>query len=173
MADEIKNPMQQIRVEKVTLNIGCGDDNAKIEKATKLLQQIAEKKPVVTKSKTRSTFGVAKGKPLGAMVTLRKKEAVELLKKSLVAVENKIKKSQFDKDGNFNFGVREYIDIPGVRYSHEIGMMGLDVSVTLERPGFHVKKRRIRQAKIGRKHKINKEEAVEWLKNNFGVEIIE
>lgn len=167
------NPMQQIRVEKVTLNIGCGDDKTKIEKATKLLQNITERNPLVTKSKRRSTFGVAKGKPLGVMVTLRRKDAMEFLKKALVAIENKIKKSQFDKDGNFNFGIREYIDIPGVRYSHEIGMMGLDVSITLERPGYRVKKRRIRQAKIGRKHKINKEEAVEWLKNNFGVEIIE
>lgn len=165
--------MQQIRVEKVTLNIGCGDDKAKIDKATKLLQNITERTSVVTKSKRRSTFGVAKGKPLGAMVTLRRQASVEFLKKALVAVENKIKKSQFDKDGNFSFGIREYIDIPGVRYSHEIGMMGLDVSVTLERPGFHVKRRRIRQAKIGRTHKINKEEATEWLKNNFGVEIIE
>jgi len=168
-----QNPMQQIRVEKVTLNIGCGDDKTKIEKSAKLLQNITERKPLVTKSKRRSTFGVAKGKPLGVMVTLRRQAAVEFLKKALVAVENKIKKSSFDKDGNFSFGIREYIDIPGVRYSHEIGMMGLDVSVTLERPGYHVKKRRIRQAKIGSKHKIKKEEAVEWLKNNFGVEIIE
>lgn len=165
--------MEQIRVEKVTLNIGCGDDNAKIEKATKLLQMLTEKKPVVTVSKRRSTFGVAKGKPLGAMVTMRKAAAMEFLKRALAANENRMKGSQFDKDGNFSFGVREYIDIPGVRYSHDIGMMGLDVSVTLERRGFHVKKRKIRQAKIGKKHKINKEEAIEWAKNTFGVEIIE
>ena len=173
MSKLTENPMRQIRVEKVTLNIGCGDDKAKIEKATKLLQNITERTPLVTKSKRRSTFGVAKGKPLGVMVTLRRQEALELLKRAFVAVENKIKSSQFDKDGNFNFGIREYIDIPGVRYSHEIGMMGLDVSVTLERPGYRVKKRRIRQAKIGRKHKIKKEEAVQWLRDNFGVEIIE
>jgi len=166
-------PMQKIRVEKVTLNIGCGDDNSKIEKATKLLEMLTQRKPVVTKSRRRSTFGVAKGKPLGVMVTLRKQPAIEFLKRALAANENKLKRSQFDKDGNFSFGVREYIDIPGIRYSHEIGIMGLDVSVTLERPGFRVKKRRVRQAKIGKKHRINNEEAIEWLKNNFGVEVIE
>src|SRR3990172_5788781 len=139
------NVMQQIRVEKVTLNIGCGDDNAKLEKATKLLQMLTDKKPLVTKSKTRSTFGVAKGKPIGVMVTLRKQPAVEFAKRAMTALENKLKKSQFDKDGNVNFGVREYIDIPGVRYSHDIGMIGFDVSVTFERPGYRVKKRRIRQ----------------------------
>jgi large subunit ribosomal protein L5 len=169
----MENPMREIRVEKLTLNVGCGDDKAKIEKAAKLLEMLTERKPVVTKSKRRSTFGVARGKPLGAMVTLRKKPAEEFLKKVLAAVENKLNKEQFDAEGNFSFGIKEYIDIPTVKYSHEIGMMGLDVSVTLERPGFRIKRRRTQQRKIPRKHKINKEEAINWLKNKFGVEISE
>jgi len=166
-----ENPMRIIRIEKVTLNIGCGDDQAKLEKAVKLLEYLTGKKPLVTKSKRRSTFGVAKGKPIGVKVTLRKKEAIEFLKKALTAVENKLKLSQFDAEGNFSFGIKEYIDIPGVRYSHEVGMMGLDVSATLERAGFRIKRRRIQKRKIPTKHKINKQEAIEWLKNNFGVKI--
>lgn len=173
MSETNGNVMRQIRIEKITLNIGCGDDAQKIERAKKLLQMLTDRKPVVTKSKTRSTFKVAKGKPLGAMVTLRKQTAAEFLKRSLEALENKISISQFDKEGNFSFGIKEYIDIPGVRYSHDIGMMGLDVAVTLERPGFHVKKRRVKKAKIGRKHKLNKEEAVQWLKDAFKVDVIE
>jgi len=165
--------MRTIRIEKVTLNIGCGDDKAKIEKASKLLEMLTGKKPVITKSKTRSTFGLARGKPLGAMVTLRKKLAEEFLKKALVAVENRINKKQFGADGNFSFGIKEYIDISTVKYSHEIGMMGLDVCVTLERPGFKIKKRRKQQRKIPVKHKINKEDAINWLKNKFGVEVFE
>jgi len=165
--------MREIKIEKVTLNIGCGDDKNKIEKATKLLEMITERKPVITKSKKRSTFGVARGKPLGAMVVLRKKPAEEFLKKALAAVENKLNKRQFDSDGNFSFGIKEYIDMPTVKYSHEIGMMGMDVTVTLERAGFRVKKRRLQQRKIPAKHKINKEEAVNWLKNKFGVEVFE
>ena len=171
--DKKNNPMRQIRIEKVTLNIGCGDDAQKIEKAKKLLQQLTDKSPVITKSKTRSTFKVAKGKPLGTMVTLRNQDASEFLKRALESIENKVSESQFDKDGNFSFGVKEYIDIPGVRYSHDIGMMGLDVAVTLERPGFHVKKRRVKKAKIGRTHKLNKEEAIQWLKGAFKVDVIE
>jgi len=167
------NPMKEIRIEKVTLNIGCGDDAQKIERAKKLLQMLTDKKPVETLSKKRSTFKVVKGKPIGAMVTLRRQDAAEFLKRVLESVENKIKFSQFDKDGNLNFGIKEYIDIPGVRYSHDIGMMGLDIAVTLERKGFRVKRRRIRQAKIGTKHKLNKEEAIEWLKKTFKVDVIE
>jgi large subunit ribosomal protein L5 len=168
-----ENPLHAIRIEKVTLNVGCGDDKAKIERAQKLLQMLTEKKPKITKSKRRSTFGVAKGKSLGVMVTLRKKSAEEFLKNVLQSLGNKIKSSQFDKEGNFSIGVREYIDLPGVKYSHDIGMLGLDVSVTLERAGFHISKRRAHQTKIPKKHKINKEESMEWVKHAFGVDVVD
>ncbi len=159
-----ENPMHEIKIEKVTLNIGCGDDKQKIEKAQKLLERLTESKPVITNSKKRSTFGVAKGKPLGAKVTLRKKKAGEFFNSVLKSVDGKVKESQIDKDGNISFGVKEYIDLPNVRYSPEIGMLGMDVAVTLERPGYHVKRRRVRKAIIGKKHKINKEDTINWLK---------
>lgn len=66
-----ENPMRAIKIEKVTLNIGCGGDAEKIEKATKLLEMLTGRKTVITKSKRRSTFGISKGKPVGVMVTLR------------------------------------------------------------------------------------------------------
>lgn len=165
--------MRAIEIEKVTLNIGCGGDAEKIEKATKLLEILTERKPVITKSKRRSTFGVSKGKPVGVMVTLRGEAAEDFFKRALFAVESKLKSSQFDEDGNFSFGVKEYIDIQGVKYSHQVGMLGLDVCVTLKRPGFRVKYRKIQKRQIPTKHKINREEAVNWLKNRYGVEIIE
>ena len=68
--------MREIKIEKITLNIGCGDDKVKIEKSKKLLEMLTGKKPVITRSKKRSTFGVPKGKPLGVMVTLRKQDAL-------------------------------------------------------------------------------------------------
>ena len=159
-----ENPMREIRIEKVTLNIGCGDDKQKIEKAQKLLEKLTGSKPVITTSKKRSTFGITKGKPLGVKVTLRKNKAGELFNSVLKSVDNKVKGSQIDNDGNISFGVKEYIDLPNVRYSPEIGMLGMDVAVTLERPGYHVKKRRVRKAIIGKKHKINKEDTINWLK---------
>jgi len=168
----MSNPMRELKIEKITLNIGAGDDKQKVEKAVKLLEMLTEKKAVVTLSKKRSTFGVPKGKPLGAMVTLRKKDAEEFLKKTFVAKENKISLDQIDSSGNFSFGIKEYIDIPGVRYSHDIGMSGFDIAVTVERKGFRIKRRRIKKTKIPEKQKISKEETAEWLKNKFGVEVI-
>ena len=165
--------MRRIEIEKVTLNVGCAGDLEKIERAKKLLEMLTRKTPTVTKSKRRSTFGIAKGKPVGVMVTLRKKEAEDFLKRAFYAVENKLKSSWFDQEGNFSFGIKEYIDIQGVKYSHQVGMLGLDVCVSLKRPGFRIKYRRIQKRKIPKKHKISKEEAMEWVKNKFGVEIVE
>lgn len=162
--------MRNIRIEKVTVNIGCGDDKLKIEKAQKLVEMVTKGKPVVTRSRKRSTFGVAKGKPLGVKVTLRKKNAEEMFDSVVKSVDNVVKNSQIDKEGNINFGVKEYIDLPNVRYSPEIGMMGMDVAVTLERPGFRVKKRKVGKSIIGKLHKIYKEDTVNWLQQR-GVKV--
>lgn len=158
-------------MEKVVLNIGCAGDMEKIERAKKLLENLTGRKAFVTKSKRRSTFGIAKGKPIGTIVTLRKKQAIEFLKKALEAVGNRLSIKQFDVEGNFSFGIKEYIDIPGVRYQPEIGILGLDVCVSLERPGFRIKRRGVRKGKIPKEHRISKEEAIEWVKKEFGVKV--
>ncbi len=165
-----ENPMKKIRIEKLTLNIGCGDDKHKIEKAQDILKRLTSAKAVVTQSRKRSTFGVAKGRPLGVKLTLRDEKAEQFFNSVLKSLENKVKESQIDNGGNINFGIKEYIDLPGVRYVPEIGMLGMDVAVTLERPGYHVKRRRVRKALIGKKHMINKEDAIDWLKKR-GVKI--
>ena len=166
------NPMREIKIEKVTLNVGCGGDADQIERAKKLLVMLTDSKPVVTKSKRRSTFGIARHKPVGVMVTLRGKKAVEFLKLGFAGVENRMSTKQFDKEGNFSFGIKEYIELPGIDYKHEIGMLGLDVVVNLERAGFRIKRRRVQKRKVPIKHKINKEEAIEWVKKNFEVEVV-
>lgn len=168
----MQNPMREIKIEKVVLNVGCAGDLQKIEKAKKLLEYLTGRKPVVTLSRKRSTFGIARGKPVGVKVTLRKKQAEDFLRSALQAVGNKLKSSQFDSNGNFSIGIKEYIELPNVRYQHEIGMLGLDVCVTLERPGFRVQRRKIQKRKISKKHKINKDEAINWLKEKFGVEVV-
>jgi large subunit ribosomal protein L5 len=86
-------------------------------------------------------------------------------------VENKLSKNVFDAQGSFSFGVKEHIDIPGVRYDPEIGIFGMDVCVTLERPGFRVKRKRMK-SKIGKEHLIKPEEALEWTSKSYGVEIV-
>lgn len=156
--------MRSIRIGKVTLNVGCGDDPQKIEKAKILFKKLTEQEPVVTESKRRSTFGMPKGKPIGVMVTLRKKKAEEFFKAVLQSLGNKIKSSQLDNDGNISIGIKEYIDLPSIKYMHDVGMLGLDVAVSLERPGYRIKRRRIQKKDIPKKHKINKEDTINWLR---------
>jgi len=166
------NPMREIKIDKITLNVGCGDDATKLDRAKKLLEYITDNQvPMITKSKKRSTFGVPKHKPIGMKVTLRKQKAMEFFKSVLQSTENKVKVSQIDKEGNINFGIKDYIDLPNVRYKHEIGMMGFDVAVTLERAGYRIKRRRVQKRKIPKSHRINKEEVASWLKEKFGVQV--
>ena len=166
------NPMREIKIAKLTLNIGCGDDAAKLDRAKKLLEYLNDKqKPMITKSKRRSTFGVPKHKPIGIKLTLRKEKAMEFFKAVLKSTENKVRLSQIDKEGNINFGIKDYIDLPDIRYQHAIGMMGFDVAVTLERAGYKIKRRRIQKRKIPKDHRLNKEEVANWLKEKFGVKV--
>ena len=171
MAEE-KHPMQRIRVEKITLNIGVGKEPAKLDKAVALIKHITGIEPVRTITRKRiPSWGLRPGLPIGCKLTLRKEKAVELMKRLLEARENKLRAAQFDALGNIAFGIPEYIDIPDVEYDPEIGVMGLEVCITLEKPGYRIKRRRLQRKKIGRKHLINREQAVDFMKTKFGVEI--
>ena len=166
------NPMREIKIEKITLNVGAGKDQAKLEKGMLLLKNIASLTPVKTyTSKRIPEWGLRPGLPIGCKLTIRKTAAEELLKRLLDAKENKLKKSQFDMEGNISFGIHEYIDIAGVKYDPQIGIMGLEVCVTLERPGFRIKRRSFKTRKIPPKHKIAKDEAIEFIKKKFNVGI--
>lgn len=166
------NTMKEIRIEKVTLNIGTGGPGEKLEKALKLLNKITGLKAISTTTKKRiPTWDIRPGLQIGCKVTVRRKKAEELLDKLIKANQEKITSLKFDKHGNFSFGIHEYIDIPGIQYDASIGIIGLDVAVTLERPGFRIKKREIKRRKISQKHKITKEEAINFInkKYNLGV----
>jgi len=165
-----ENPMREIRVEKVTLNMGCGSDQDKLKRAVKLLNILTGQKPLITRTKKRTTFGMAQKKSIGVKVTLRNDKAEKFLKDALSVVDKELKEGQIN-DGNFSIGIKEYIDLPNINYDPEIGIMGMDVSVTLERPGFRVKRRRFKKSKVGKKHLISKDETIEWLKKKFGVRI--
>jgi len=163
--------MKNIRISKITLNMSTGEPGQRLEKAKKLLEIISGGKVVLTKTHKRSTFGVAKGRQIGAMTTMRGTGTKTMLTRLLHAVENKLKPSQFDSSGNFSFGIAEYIEIPGIEYSPEIGIMGLDVCVTLERPGYRVARRALGN-RIGKSHRITPEEAIEWARKELGVEVV-
>lgn len=163
---------RDIKIEKVTLNIGAGKSTEKLEKGLKLLKTIAGKQPVKTITKKRiPTWSLRPGLPIGCKLTLRKNEAKKVLGKLLEAKENELTESQIDNNGSISFGIHEYIDIPSVNYDPEIGIIGLQCCVTLERSGFRIKRRKKSRTKIPKKQVITKEESIEFMKKEFGVKI--
>jgi len=164
--------MREIKIEKLTLNIGAGKDQDKLEKGMKLLKMVTGINPIKTFATKRiPNWGLRPGLPIGCKITIRGEKAKELLKRLLQAKDNVLKESQFDNNGNLSFGIHEYIDIPGVKYDPQIKVMGLEACVTLGRNGFRIKRRRIRAKRISKKHTIKKEEAIEFIQKNFGATI--
>lgn len=164
--------MKNIRIEKVTLNIGAGKDQTKLEKGIVLLGTITNATPVRTVTNKRiQEWGLRPGLPIGCKLTLRKDRAVKLLPRLLDAVENRLSERQFDSNGNIAFGIPEYIEIPDVKYDPKIGIMGFEVCVTLERPGYRIKRRRILARKIPTRHRISKQEAIDFMTKNFNTRV--
>lgn len=167
------NKMKQIEIGKAVVNVGIGEVGEDVEKAKKLVEKITGSDAVKTESRDASkTFGLRSGLNIGAATTLRGEEAREFIKKAFTAVEE-IEASQFDENGNFSFGVGEYIDVEGVEYDADIGMMGFEVAVNLERPGYRVKRRDYRPSEIGDDHLVSRGEAVEFVEDTFDVEVKE
>ncbi len=164
------NKMRVIRVEKVVLNVGCGIKGS-IDNAKKVLEQLSGRKVKISNTKKRSTFNVPKGKPMGCVVTIRE-GTHDLIKRLLKAKDGSLPASSFDNKGNFAFGITEYIDVPEMEYDPKIGIIGFDVCVTLERPGYRVKKKKINR-KVGKNHVITKEEAQNFAKEAFGLKLLE
>lgn len=167
-----QNPMRKIRVGKVVVNIGLGKSGEAIERGKKVLQQVTGQAPTQTRAK-RSVrdFGIHKGEPIGVLVTVRGDETTALIEKLLAAREKKLQESSFDERGSVSFGIREHIEIPGIRYDPAIGILGMNVSILLERPGFAVARRGRRTSRVGKAHRVSREEAVQYFKDNFGVTV--
>jgi large subunit ribosomal protein L5 len=87
----------------------------------------------------------------------------------LTTIDNRLKKKQVSEN-TLSFGIKEYIEIPGVEYQREIGIMGFDVTVTFKRAGRRVKLRKIKQNKVGKKQIISKEDIIKFMEENFQTE---
>ena len=173
MSEETQNVMKKINLEKVVLNMGVGKSGDAIDIARKALDQISGKKSIPRNAKKpQRDWGVRKNEPIGVAVTVRGDDATELLKKFLEAKDNQISERAFDNEGNFSFGIKEHIDIPGVKYDPNIGILGLDVSASLSRPGFSIKLRSKHKAKIGKNHRITKDDEIKFYTEKFGVQIV-
>ena len=95
---------------------------------------------------------------------------MEFAKRVIQSKDNQLKRSSFDNYGNISLGIREHIDIPGAKYNPDIGIFGMNVCISLSRPGYRIITKS-NARKMGKKHRISKDEAIEFFKN-LGVEMI-
>ena len=163
--------MREIYVDKVIVHMGVGESGERLVKAEDLVTKITGQKPVRTIAKrTQPAFGIRKGAPIGCKVTLRRENAEKFIETALGIVERHLAISQFDQTGNVSFGIEEHTDFPGMAYDPAIGIYGMDVNVVLERKGVRVARRGIARRKLPADQKVNKEEAIAFMRERYQVE---
>jgi len=175
MPDKMANPMREIFVRKVVLNIGVGEAGEKLVKADKVLRILTkDKKTIQTISKTTNKdLGIRLGMPIGVKVTLRGDDANDLVKRALWVRNNRLPYYCFDSSGNFSFGIPDYTTFEGEKYNPDIGIFGLDINVILERKGYRVSRRKHSKGKIALHHRITPDEARTFAKGMFNLEVVE
>ena len=166
-------PMREPYIAKVVVDMCTGGGEA-LTKAATILEALSGQTP--TQSRARQTvrdFGIRRREPIAVRVTLRQKKAHEFLVKALEAKENILLIKNWDLDGNFAFGIAEHINIPDVKYDPQLGIQGMNITVCVERPGFRVKRRKRKRTKVPYRHRLTPDESMVFVKNKFGIEILE
>lgn len=167
-------PMLRPRIEKVVVNISVGKSGEPLEKAVRVLKEITGQTPCKRRAKDSvRDFGIRKGESIACIATLRKEKAIEFLNKVLPVVDKRLSSKSFDRQGNFSFGLKEHIELPGVKYDPDVGIFGMDICVSVIRPGYRVKTRRKKRSKIGTRHVLTPEDSIVFAKDTLGVEITE
>jgi large subunit ribosomal protein L5 len=170
--EPIPSSMRAIKIGKVVINITAGKSGEPLDRAITILENLTGQRPCTRRAQqTIRTFGIRKNEPIACMVTLRGPGAEAILNKTFAAVGQRISPRSFDRNGNFAFGIKEHIDIPGQRYDPKLGIIGMDVMATVERRGYRVARRRRAKSKVAQSHRVKREEAIEFIKQRFGVEV--
>src|SRR5690554_4965322 len=134
-----RNPYQVPRLEKIVINVGLGEAprNPKLlDSVVDELARITGQKPVVTRARQSiSNFGLRKGMPIGAMVTLRRDRMYEFLDRLINIAIPRIRDFRglptrsFDGRGNYTLGVTEQLIFPEIDYDKVDAPRGMDITI--------------------------------------------
>ena len=137
---KIDNVMDIPKIEKIVLNMGIGTYIRNGNKDFSVLQNhlalIAGQAPVVVNAKKSiSNFKLRAGMPVGLTVTLRWDKMYDFLEKLIHVVLPRVRdfrgisKKSFDKEGNYNFGVKEHSIFLEVPQDDVIKNHGIQITV--------------------------------------------
>jgi large subunit ribosomal protein L5 len=164
------NPMTKPTLDKVTVHISVGEGGQKLINAENIVKTLTGQATVRTSAKkTQPIFGIRKGQAIGCKTTLRRERASAFLRSSLETRQNFVHEFQFDDTGNVSFGIVDHTDFPGMTYDPQIGIFGMDVIVSLKKPGYRVARRRAAQRRVPIGHRVTREQAISFLQNNYNV----
>jgi large subunit ribosomal protein L5 len=165
--------MRDPMIYKVVVHMSVGEAGEKLTKAENIMREITGQSPIrVMAKRTQPAFGIRKGQPMGCKVSLRGNVAETFVQTALDIVERRLSASQFDKGGNFAFGIEEHTDFPGQSYDPSIGIYGMDIAVILERRGKRIARRLIEQKKLPEKQRVTRDDAIGFLQERYQVEVI-
>ncbi len=132
-----KSPMQIPKIDKIVVNVGCGDakENAKvIDNVIAEIGQITGQKPVPTYAKKSvANFKLRAGMKIGVKVTLRGERMYEFMDRlfsfALPRVRDfkGINPDAFDGRGNYSLGLKEQLIFPEIEYDKVEKIRGMDI----------------------------------------------
>ena len=130
--------MRVPRLEKIVVNVGAGEAarNPKmLDAVVDELRIITGQQPALRRAKQAiSNFGLRKGMPIGAMVTLRRDRMYEFMDRLFNVVMPRIRDFRgvstrsFDGRGNYTLGVREQLIFPEIDYDKVDQVHGMDIT---------------------------------------------